>query len=429
MPSFSPQHYAKVGKLLKADLKVVTTAVGIASRITATHPERAVILTLRHLAALSGVEFRLLRDWVGRWGGEPYREFFLAKKPDRRKKALRAAPRARRRIAAPVPELMRQQRWLVERVLHHTPRHDASRAFHRKANIKETARLHCGCKWLIKMDIRNFFESIYEPKVYEVFLALGYPRLLAFELTRLCTRIVPRNWHESHDMRRPGRFHAKRGPCFYSRVRAAANADGAHILAQRDREENWISETRAIDDDNAIPLPLGSLPQGAPTSPLLANLAVRGLDDALLAMAGQHGLVYTRYADDIALSTKRKDFTREEAVEVIGKVLRAFEREGLRPHHAKTRIVPPGARKIVLGLMVDDSKPQLTREYRNKLRLHAHMLGTKGIAPSAHAAALKFRSVLAMRRHIEGKIAHARLINKDFADRIDAMIAGVDWTL
>lgn len=428
MPSFSPQHYARVGGILKADPAVLAKAIGVAGRITATHPERAVIFTLRHLAALSGVEYRLLRDWVGRWGGEPYREFFLAKKQDRRKTS-RPTPRLRRRIAAPIPELMRQQRWLVERVLHHAPRHDASSAFHRKASIKETARLHCGCKWLIKMDIRNFFESIYEPEVYKVFLTLGYPRLLAFELTRLCTRIVPRNWHERHDMRRRGRFHASRGPRFYSRVRSTANEDSPRILAKRDREEDWISEARDVQVDDAVTLPLGSLPQGAPTSPLLANLAVRELDDALLAIAGEHGLVYTRYADDIALSTKRKDFTREEAVAVIGKVLRAFEREGLRPHHAKTRIVPPGARKIVLGLMVDDSKPRLTREYRNKLRLHAHMLGTKGIAPSAHAVALKFRSVLAMRRHIEGKIAHARRIDEKFAGRIDEMLAGVDWTL
>src|SRR5690606_10313195 len=59
------------------------------------------------------------------------------------------------------------------------------------------------------------------------------------------------------------------------------------------------------------------LPQGAPTSPLLANLAVFGMDREIMEIATEHDLVYTRYADDIALSTKRDDFTRDEASKII----------------------------------------------------------------------------------------------------------------
>lgn len=425
MPSFSPQHYRRVGRQLRVDDAVLDAALGVAARITATAPDRAVVFTLRHLAALSGTSYLLLRDWVGRWGAEPYREFFLAKKPDHRKTA-KPGRRLRRRIAAPAPMLMRQQRWLVERVLRHAPRHPASQAFHRKADIVETARLHCRSTWLIKMDIRNFFESIFEPKVYEVFLALGYPRLLAFELTRLCTRIVPHGRFDGTDERRHALFHPGRGPKFYDRVSSRPDSFGNRSMRQSDKRAEYYYGARGSEH---IPLPLGSLPQGAPTSPLLANLAVHELDVRLTALAEAHGLVYTRYADDIALSTTRTDFTRAEAVTVIGEVLRAFEKEGLRPHHTKTRLIPPGARKIVLGLAVDGASPRLTREYRNKLRLHAHMLGVRGISPSAHAGALNFRSVLSMRRHIEGKITHARRVEPAFADAIAAKLAGVDWTL
>ncbi len=427
MPAFSPQHLSRIGSLLRIEPGIVASALAAAARITADDPDRAVVLTLAHLAALSGVPYPRLREWVGRRGSEPYREWLLAKTRDRRR--TKKAPRRRmRRIATPLPALMAQQRWITQRILHTGRRHPASVAFHRKASIKEAARLHCSCRWLIKLDVENFFESIHEPAVFRVFVELGYPRLLAFELTRLCTRIVPPP-RRGDDDRRMATRHANRGPDAYARMRPAADPEPDQGLLSLALEDKWSEARSALRGTPHAALPLGSLPQGAPTSPLLANLAVRPLDEAIQAIATEHGLTYTRYADDIALSTRRKDFDREEASAVIGKTLRALERTGLRPHRAKTRVIPPGARKIVLGLAVDGSQPRLTREYRNKLRLHAHMLGTLRIPPSQHADALRFRSVLSMRRHIEGKIGHAWRIEEAFADAIAAKLADVDWTL
>ena len=425
MSSLSPQRLLQIGKHLRIAPKVLAAAMGIASRIRSGSPDRAVIFTLRHLAALSGSPYPLLRDWVGRWGKEPYREFFLAKKADGRK-SRKPAARARRRIAAPAPALLRQQRWLVERVLHHAPRHQASMAFHKRADIVEAAQLHCGSSWLIKMDVRDFFDSIHEPKVFNVFVKLGYPRLLAFELTRLCTRVIREDSHDGKINRRYALFDYFRGPHFYSRVRSHPNAAGFSSLALNDRVfERSVGASGSV----RVLLPLGSLPQGAPTSPLLANLAVWDMDDRLTSTALSRDMVYTRYADDIALSTRRRDFKREDAIAVVHEVLREMELAGLKPHPNKTRIVPPSSRKIILGLAVDGTRPRLTRQYRNKLRLHAHMLGKRKIPPSAHAAALRFRSVLAMRRHIEGKLAHARRIEPSFAASIAAKIAAIDWTL
>lgn len=55
--------------------------------------------------------------------------------------------------------------------------------------VLETAKLRCGATSLIKLDLTNFFESILEPQVYELFRSFGYQPLVAFELSRLCTRV------------------------------------------------------------------------------------------------------------------------------------------------------------------------------------------------------------------------------------------------
>ncbi|GLK47185.1 RNA-directed DNA polymerase [Brevundimonas intermedia] len=422
--SFSSQHYLKVGRALKKPEPGLQTALKVAHRITINAPERAVVFTLGHLAALGGISYFKLRDWAGRWGPEPYRQFFLSKKTDGRRTA-KPAPRKLRRIAVPSPGLMAQQRWILQRILHTAPRHPASVAFHREADIVAVARLHCQCRWLIKLDVQNFFESIYEPAVYRVFRGLGYPRLLAFELTRLCTRVRPDQANDggagmTSDL-------VGRGPSFYERLKENPKPDPYF------RNRGYRASDRSVEVQqwgNPRPaLPMGSLPQGAPTSPMLANLAVRDLDERITTIADTYGLTYTRYADDIALSTASKAFDRDQATEVIGKVMYELDRQGLKPHVTKTRIVPPGARKIVLGLIVDGVQPRLTREYRNKLRLHAYMLADKGVPPSQHARALKFRSVLSLRRHIEGKIVHARRVEATFANGIEAQLKAVDWNL
>ncbi len=48
------------------------------------------------------------------------------------------------------------------------------------------------------------------------------------------------------------------------------------------------------------------LPQGPPTSPAVANLALANLDRRQLGVAKQHGFTYTRFVDDLAASGGRR---------------------------------------------------------------------------------------------------------------------------
>jgi CRISPR-associated protein Cas1 len=83
------------------------------------------------------------------------------------------------------------------------------------------------------------------------------------------------------------------------------------------------------------------LPQGAPISPILANLYLDSLDRRL--EKDGHGLV--RYADDLVLLCP----TRRAAMRVLRRIRRDLRWRGLAVNEAKTRIVAPGERWRFLG--------------------------------------------------------------------------------
>lgn len=75
----------------------------------------------------------------------------------------------------------------------------------------------------------------------------------------------------------------------------------------------------------------GCLPQGAPTSPLLFNLACRELDAALQEEFGREPFDITRYADDIVLTSLRKGIAPRKQE----KLVRIIEQNGFRVNRVK----------------------------------------------------------------------------------------------
>ena len=85
---------------------------------------------------------------------------------------------------------------------------------------------------------------------------------------------------------------------------------------------------------------------------------------------------------------------------------------GLRPHTAKTVVAPPGARKVVLGLLVDRDFPRLSREFKSRMRQHFYFVDKYG--PDAHARERNFDSVWGLKNHLRGILSYAHQVEPEF---------------
>ena len=368
------QRYRSQGRRLGINPTTLDHAVAAIERIRRTDPRLTPVLTLRHLSELTGAPYGYLRRVVARRLGR-YRHVLLRKPvPGRSRHRL---------ISIPPKDLLAVQQWIVADILSHTRPSRASFAYHPESSPVLAAEEHCGCAWLLKVDIQDFFHSITEGQVSAIFYQLGYPRLLSFEFARLVTMQV-----DSPALRR---YPAVRWPVipYY------------HCTYE------------------------GVLPQGAPTSPMLSNLAMRELDERLIRRAREHGMRYTRYADDLAFSCGA-DRDRVHVERFKRLVLHELSREGFRPNLRKTVIRGPGSRRIVLGMLVDTDAPRLPREFKDMLRLHLHYLQSAEHGPAAHARSRR-TAVSSLFHHVRGLIGWATSVEPAYGAAMLAEFKAVSW--
>lgn len=165
-----------------------------------------------------------------------------------------------------------------------------------------------------------------------------------------------------------------------------------------------------------------SLPQGAPTSPILSNMVARPLDLKLIDLANRHGLRYSRYADDITFSTRKKEFPTELARRGAGEeahnwsigggLSRVLTKSGFAINNKKTRLQHRDSRQAVTGLVVND-RVNVTREFRKAVRAMVHTQVTTG----------KFQLSEAMQK----RVANKRSGGVNPLNQLQGMLGFIDW--
>lgn len=112
-----------------------------------------------------------------------------------------------------------------------------------------------------------------------------------------------------------------------------------------------------------------NLPQGAVTSPSLSNLIAAKLDRRIAGYTSKRNITYTRYSDDITLSSNNH-FVLCKSLPLILKIIRS---EHFKPNMSKLRILGPRKRCSITGLVKNSSEPKYGIGKRKKRQMRAVM--------------------------------------------------------
>lgn len=268
-------------------------------------------------------------------------------------------------ISAPMKRLKRVQRWILDHVLEPVALAEPAHGFRTGRSIVSNAVPHVAAAAVVNVDLRDFFPTVTYRRVKGLFGKLGYSEEVATVLALLCSEpeIIE------------------------------AQLDGiTYYVARGERR----------------------LPQGAPTSPAITNALCRRLDRRISGWATRHDFAYTRYADDLTLSTRAKDARIGSCLAFLRKVVAA---EGFHVHPDKVRVVRRGRRQEVTGVVVNE-RPAVPRVELRKFRALLHHIEKDGPAGKTWgagggdvlASALGFASFVAMVDPAKGAALRARVL-------------------
>ena len=273
-----------------------------------------------------------------------------------------------RLVEAPRPRLKALQRRVLRGIVDLVPAHPAACGFVKGRDCRAHAARHAGENLVIALDLKDFFASAPARRVHGIFRCLGYPPAVARLLTGLVTVATP--------------------------------ADCVAVLPPADRP--------------AFRAP--HLPQGAPTSPALANLAAWPMDRRLAALARRAGVAYSRYADDLAFSGDR-DVGVSGLLSAVGEIARG---SGFRLNPAKTRVMRQGGRQRLTGIVVNRriNSPRAETDRLKAILTNCLRHGPAGQNRAGHPD---------FRAHLSGRIAWVEAVNPARAAKLRAIFERIRW--
>ncbi len=157
-----------------------------------------------------------------------------------------------------------------------------------------------------------------------------------------------------------------------------------------------------------------------PTSPALANLAAFGLDNRLAGLAQASGLNYSRYADDLALSSP-EHLGRDQVARMVEFVTRVAGEEGFRVNPAKTFVRRSGQRQR-LACIVVNARPNVERREYEVLKATVHNAVRYGPASQNRVDHPRYQA------HLLGRVSRVAQLNPARGRRLLTAFAQIDWS-
>lgn len=292
-----------------------------------------VIFSLEHLAILMGVQSDYLRYLIGdpkstNWKHTPYKKLRYNYYKLKKKRG------GFREIMSPSKELKYIQKWIYVNILSKFPLRDSCKGFRKGISIKDNAMVHEGADVLLKVDLLRYYDTITEQMVFGVFADMGYAKNLAVSLAKLTTAEHRSSYWKS--------------------------------IPEKEREQMGVNH----NDFPAV------LPQGAPSSPAIANIVATQMDKRFDKLSEKLGYSYSRYADDLTFSIKNlAKLPTQKLIRII------ISEEKFVINENKIKYFRRGNKQFVTGLTIANGI-NVPKKYRKFILSEIHYCKTFG--PVAH---------------------------------------------
>lgn len=281
-----------------------------------------------------------------------------------------------RLIEAPKPFLKSIQRQILHGILDKVPGHDCAHGYRKGRSCITAAQRHAGETIVVAVDLKDFFVRIPIRQVHGIFRCLGYPWSVARVLTALCSTTTP--------------------PEVFGRLPTGPSRNGPAQDLYRQRH----------------------LPQGAPTSPALANQCAWRLDCRLNGLASRLNANYTRYADDLAFSG---DAEFAHGIDRFLPAVAAICRDaGFLVNDRKTRVMGQAGRQSYTGLVVNQHV-NIPRERYDALKAILWNCVRHGPDSQNRDGHPEFRS------HLDGRVTWFENVNRKKGHRLRLLFQRIRW--
>ncbi len=250
--------------------------------------------------------------------------------------------------------------------------------FVRKKSVVDNAKKHLNKCYVQNLDIKNFFPSVTQEMIFKCLIL--YPYHIKFNVAFMIARL-----------------------CCIKRE------DGSKVL-----------------------------PQGSPTSPILANMVCEGLDNEITNLTKRFDLDYTRYADDITFSGQYNAF--KDDGKFMNEFKKVIEGKGFKLNPDKNRIQKHGSRQEVTGIILS-SKTNVRRKYIKEIRVMLHNWETIGYEKANRCFSTcyhkrgnkKYLDAPDMRNVLDGKLEYLKMVKGigdmtylRLKDRFDRLVSQSD---
>lgn len=149
------------------------------------------------------------------------------------------------------------------------------------------------------------------------------------------------------------------------------------------------------------------VPQGAPTSPMISNLVFKPIDEEIVNYANNAGIIYSRYADDITISSDEDISPHMKEIESI------IFKHGFVINADKTHVMKDNYRKIVTGLVVSD-RVRVPKVYKRRMRQELYYCKQFGI--EQHLKNRGKRSAVNYKEYMYGKAYFVKMVEPEIGE-------------